>query len=128
VQDTGHPVEFATPPDAEDLDLDADHDDAPLRFRRIDNVLGESSLPGLAEREPGEQLLLASDVEPTTFAEAQKHECWRNAMLDEITAIEANGTSELVDPPSHCRPIGLKWVFKAKKDAAGIIVQRPPGS
>jgi hypothetical protein len=105
------------------MHLDADHEeDAPLRFRRVDNVLGPTSPPVLADRREADQhLLLVSDVEPTTFAEAQKHECWRNAMLDEITAIEANGTWELVDPPPHCRPIGLKWVFKAKKDAAGII-------
>lgn len=45
-------------------------------------------------------------------------------MLDEITAIEENATWELVDlPPGH-RPIGLKWVFKLKKDAAGNIVKR----
>ena len=42
-------------------------------------------------------------------------------MLDEMTAIEVNDTWELVDPPSRSRPIGLKWVYKAKKDAAGII-------
>ena len=42
-------------------------------------------------------------------------------MLDEMTAIEANGTWELVDPPPRSRPIGLKWVYKAKKDVAGII-------
>jgi hypothetical protein len=103
------------------VDLDADHDDAPLRFRRLDNVLGPTSPPGLAQRELEEHLLLASDTEPSTFAEAQQHECWRLAMLDEMTAIEANGTWELADPPHHLRPIGLKWVYKAKKDAAGII-------
>jgi hypothetical protein len=42
-------------------------------------------------------------------------------MLDEITTIESNGTWELVVPPLHCCPIGLKWVFKAKKDADNII-------
>jgi hypothetical protein len=42
-------------------------------------------------------------------------------MLDEMTAIEANSTWELVDPPPRTRPIGLKWVYKAKKDAAGLI-------
>ena len=114
-------MEFASPPEGE-ADLDADHDDdAPLRFRRLDNVLGSSSAPGLAHWQLEEHLLLASDVEPSSFAEAQEHECWRHAMLDEMTAIEANGTWELVDPPPRSRPIGLKWVYKAKKDAAGII-------
>ena len=66
---------------------------------------------------------MASDTEPSTFVEAQKHECWGHAMLDEMTVIEANGTWELVDPPPRTRAIGLKWVFKAKKDAAGIITK-----
>ena len=114
-------MEFASPPEGE-ADLDADHDDdALLWFCRLDNVLGSSSAPGLAHRQLEEHLLLASDVEPSSFAEAQEHECWRHAMLDEMTAIEANGTWELVDPPPRSRPIGLKWVYKAKKDAAGII-------
>jgi len=117
----GQQVEFATPPSAGDVDLDADHDDAPLRFRRLDNVLGPTSPLGLAQRELEEHLLLASDTEPSTFAEAQQHECWRLAMLDEMTTIEANGTWELADPPHHSHPIGLKWVYKAKKDAARII-------
>lgn len=64
---------------------------------------------------------MTSDAEPSCFDEAQKHECWRHAMLDEMTAIEANGTWELVDPPPRSRPIGLKWVYKAKKDATGFI-------
>jgi transposase InsO family protein len=122
VHAAGGAVEFASPPAGIDVDLDADHDeDAPLRFRKVHNVLGPSSTPGLAQRELEEHLLLASDVEPTSFAEAQKHEWWRHAMLDEMTAIEANSTWELVDPPPRVRPIGLKWVYKAKKDAARII-------
>jgi hypothetical protein len=117
----GRPVEFATPPGSAELDLDADHDDdAPLRFRHLDNV-GPTSPPVLADRREADQQLLASDVEPTTYEEAQKHEHWRNAMLDEITMIEANQTWELVDPPPHCCPIGLKWVYKAKKDTADNI-------
>jgi hypothetical protein len=116
-------VEFASPPGAgmEDY-LDADHDDdAPLRFRCIDNILGEAETPELAHRELEERLLLASDAEPTTYDEAARHECWRHAMLDEMTSIEASGTWRLVERPAHVRSIGLRWVYKAKKDAACII-------
>jgi len=71
-----HPqVEFASPPGAgmEDY-LDADHDDdAPLRFRRIDNVLGEAETPELAHRDLEERLLLASNTEPASFEEAMRH-------------------------------------------------------
>jgi hypothetical protein len=44
-------------------------------------------------------------------------------MLDEMTTIEANDTWELVDAPTSQRPIGLKWVFKTKKDACGVIIK-----
>ena len=44
-------------------------------------------------------------------------------MVDEMTSIEASGTWKLVEPPAHTRPIGLKWVFKAKKDAASIVTK-----
>jgi hypothetical protein len=121
VHAAGGAVEFASPPEGE-VDLDADHDeDAPLRFHKVDNVLGSTSAPGLAQQELEEHLLLASDVELTCFAEAQKHECWRHAMLDEMTVIEVNGTWELIYPPPCSRPIGIKWVYKAKKDATEII-------
>jgi hypothetical protein len=59
--------------------------------------------------------------EPTSFQEAQVHECWRQAMLDEMTAIEANGMWKLEEAPTDIRPIGLKWVFKMKRDATGNI-------
>jgi hypothetical protein len=43
-------VEIASPPSVEpDLDYDLD-EDAPLRFRRIDNVLGPAAVPSLAKR------------------------------------------------------------------------------
>jgi len=118
-------IEFVSPPGAGASELlDADHDDdAPLRFRRVDNVLGPASPPGFADRELEERLLLASDAEPTSLEEALRHECWRHAMLDEMTSIEASGTWELVEPPPRTRPIGLKWVYKAKKDASGIITK-----
>jgi hypothetical protein len=44
-------------------------------------------------------------------------------MLDEMTAIEANGTWVLVDVPMNHRPIGLKWVFKTKRDVGCVVVK-----
>ncbi|WVZ51167.1 hypothetical protein U9M48_002333 [Paspalum notatum var. saurae] len=117
-------IVFASPPSGAQDDLDVEHDDdAPLRFRTIDNILGPVTPPGMAHRDRGESLLVANADEPATFEQAHTHECWRKAMLDEMTSIEANGTWELVDPPLRQRPIGLKWVFKAKKDTTGIVTK-----
>jgi hypothetical protein len=42
-------------------------------------------------------------------------------MLDKFTSIEDSGNWVLVDPPLGVRAIGLKWVFKTKRDEAGLI-------
>ena len=44
-------------------------------------------------------------------------------MLEEMKEIEENETWELVDPPLGYRPIGLKWVYKVKRDERGAIVK-----
>ena len=44
-------------------------------------------------------------------------------MLEEMKAIKENDTWQLVDPPSGCRPISLKWVYKVKRDEHDAIVK-----
>ena len=44
-------------------------------------------------------------------------------MLEEMKAIKENETWELVDPPPGCHSIGLKWVYKIKRDERGAIVK-----
>lgn len=56
-------------------------------------------------------------AEPTCFKEAAEIEEWRNAMKEELQAIEQNQTWELVDLPNGKEPIRLKWVFKIKHHA-----------
>jgi hypothetical protein len=42
--------------------------------------------------------------------------------MEEMASIEENKTWALVDlPPGH-RPIGLKWVYKLKRDEQGVVV------
>ena len=45
---------------------------------------------------------------------AERDANWRWTMLEEMKAIEDNGTWELVDPPVGYRLIDLKWVYKVK--------------
>jgi hypothetical protein len=118
-------IQYATPPGSDFSEhLDADHDDeAPLRFRHVDDIIGQATPPGFIDRNLEERLLLASDAEPTSFQEALRYDHWRHAMLDEMTSIEASGTWKLVDLPRGVKPIGLKWVFKTKKDASGVITK-----
>lgn len=44
-------------------------------------------------------------------------------MKNELDSIEKNGTWKLTElPPGH-RPIGLKWVYKLKRDYTGKVVK-----
>ena len=63
-----------------------------------------------------EEVHLLSGEEPLSYTEAADEEVWRRAMREEILAIDKNNTWELVTPPPNCRPIGLKWIFKLKKN------------
>jgi hypothetical protein len=113
------PQGFGSPPlSPASSALDADHDDAPVRYRSIRDIMKDTE-PG----KQGEDLLMVNMEELVSFQEAQAYDCWRKVMLDGMTAIEANNTWELVEAPASQRPIGLKWVFKTKKDASGVIVK-----
>jgi hypothetical protein len=44
-------------------------------------------------------------------------------MFEKHDSIEDNNTWELVDLPVGHKPIGIKWVYKLKKNASGKIVK-----
>jgi hypothetical protein len=60
-------------------------------------------------------------IEPKSYAEAIKYECWRQAMQVELQALENTGTWVLVDLPPHVKPIGCRWVYKVKHHADGTV-------
>jgi hypothetical protein len=83
-----------------------------------------SAMMRMAGRELAEgELHMVSALEPASFAEAEKKVEWQQAMNEEIRAVEENKTWRLVELPPRHRPIGLRWVYKVKKDAAGNIVR-----
>jgi hypothetical protein len=117
-------VEFATPLSHDEERIDAYHDGESLRYRTMEDILGDQPVPGLAPHDLEAQLHLACDNgEPRSFAEAKRHAVWRVAMQLEMGAVEKNRTWELADLPRGHRAITLKWVFKLKRDEAGTIVK-----
>jgi hypothetical protein len=44
-------------------------------------------------------------------------------MHDEMDSITENGTWELAALPAGHRPIGLKWIFKEKRDENGAVLK-----
>ena len=90
----------------------------------MDDIVGIESPPGQATYVLDDlELHLGSVEEPPNFAAAEQEARWRAAMLEEMAAVEENRTWELVDPPAGCRPIGLKWVFKVKRNEHGEVVR-----
>ncbi|WVZ91404.1 hypothetical protein U9M48_037581 [Paspalum notatum var. saurae] len=100
-------------------ELEESDEEAPRRFRKVADCIDAAEPRTL---EPEEWLLVATE-EPPSYEEAATDPAWRAAMEEEMAAIEANGTWEATTlPPGH-RPIGLKWVYKLKKDARGVVVR-----
>jgi hypothetical protein len=98
-------------------DLDAYHDpQLPVKVRKLSDIVADIDEQGL-------QLHVVSSDEPATLAEAQADQNWKRAMEEEMSAIEDNKTWKLCElPHGHCA-IGLKWVFKVKRDESGAVVK-----
>ncbi|KAI3802282.1 hypothetical protein L1987_30412 [Smallanthus sonchifolius] len=69
-----------------------------------------------------EELLLV-DGEPTTYKEAACIKAWKDAMQVELDSITKNKTWNLVRLPAGQKAIGLKWVYKLKRDASGNVTK-----
>lgn len=48
---------------------------------------------------------------------------WKQAMLREMESIEKNNTWQLTELPKGHKAIGLKWIYKIKKDDEGRTVK-----
>ena len=70
-----------------------------------------------------EEFLFISGEEPSSYEEAVKEEIWRSAMEEEMGSIDKNLTWVLVKPPENCRPIGVKWIYKVKRNSTGDITR-----
>ena len=65
-------------------------------------------------------------LEPRNLTEARARpdwSCWERAVEEELQTLKEAGTWEVVDAPNDVNIIGSKWVFRAKKDAAGNVVR-----
>ena len=110
--------------DEENDDDDESGDEGEGQVRRSSRVRTQPSYLNdyilIAETEC-ERLLMVINSEPWDWSEAKELEVWVDACKDEIFSIEKNNTWELVDLPEGIKPIGLKWVFKIKRNADGSV-------
>ncbi|XP_021807084.1 uncharacterized protein LOC110750984 [Prunus avium] len=64
-----------------------------------------------------------SQVEPSSFKAASTVFEWQSAMQEEIEALHAQGTWDLVPLPPAKNLVGCKWVYRIKKNADGSIAR-----
>jgi hypothetical protein len=90
------------------------------RFRTIQNL--NDTTKEVQDFEYGGLCYLEAK-QPASVKEALKEQCWRDAMVAEMNSIQSNKTWELSALPAGDKAIGLKWVFKVKKDPQGRIIK-----
>jgi hypothetical protein len=91
-----------------------------MRFRNLD-IYDDTSEVELMDSDV--EALLVETGEPTGYAEAAGYQEWVEAMDREMESIEKNRTWELVKLPVGKKPIGLKWVYKLKRNSDGEVVK-----
>jgi hypothetical protein len=79
--------------------------------------------PKYAEDLEFSELCLSAAEEPESVEEALADDSWRKAMEEEMNSIVENDTWDLADLPAGQKAIGLKWVFKVKKDPQGKVLR-----
>lgn len=102
----------------EDFPEESVRKSTPVRFISVSDIYENTDVIELEE-----ELLLLSVEEPVSYQQAVNENSWKEAMRKEIEAIERNNTWKLVELPSGHKPIGLKWVYKLKRNTEGDIVK-----
>nr|CAN67587.1 hypothetical protein VITISV_036279 [Vitis vinifera] len=58
---------------------------------------------------------------PTCYSHAAKHDCWRQAMQEEIATLQANHTWDIEPCPPTIVHLGCKWVYSSKVRSDGSL-------
>jgi hypothetical protein len=96
-------------------------DEEPQHFRNLNEIYQDSVEVELADLEG--EAMLAEANEPSKYVDAAADPEWVKAMNSELQSIQKNRTWELADLPAGHKAIGLKWIYKLKRNAEGEIVK-----
>nr|GEV76856.1 retrovirus-related Pol polyprotein from transposon TNT 1-94 [Tanacetum cinerariifolium] len=77
-----------------------------------------NDVPISAPGEACDSILVLKNV-----GEALAHSGWRASMIEEMNALDYNGTWTLADLPIYKKAIGCKWVFSVKLNPDGLIAR-----
>lgn len=104
--------------DTEENSDNYDDSNSRRKYRPLSEIYDNTEVVELEE-----ELYLMGTEEPSTYRQAANDKEWRLAMEKEMDSIERNGTWKLTEPPKEQKIIGLKWIYKLKKDASGNVVK-----
>ena len=96
-------------------------DPGPRRSDRVKNQCIVWTYDSYVARHCAYMAKIVHDVEPACFDDAIGDVKWEQAMDEEMAALDANVTWELVPLPNGKNVIGCKWVYKVKHNANGSI-------
>ncbi|BBH09537.1 Seven transmembrane MLO family protein [Prunus dulcis] len=65
--------------------------------------------------------------EPSSFEEANSQSVWKDAMREELQALDENCTWSIVKLPLGKRAVGCKWVYKTKFKSDGSLERHKAG-
>jgi hypothetical protein len=97
-----------------------------LPTQKEQRVEGEGSAECTDEYAMAAEIGETEALEPRSLAEAKRRpdwHLWEKAIQEELATLKTAGTWKLVDAPERANVAGSKWVFQAKKDAAGNVVR-----
>jgi hypothetical protein len=107
---------WVTPPGQNSGSLDK----GPVKFRTLRDLF--DSIEEVLDYEYNGVCMLAAD-EPANVEQALEETCWKDAMRAKLEAIVKNNTWEFSELSKDHKAIGLKWMFKVKRDLARNIVK-----
>ncbi|KAL9250259.1 Retrovirus-related Pol polyprotein from transposon TNT 1-94-like protein [Drosera capensis] len=96
-------------------------DSGPVRLRDLRDIYANTEEVILGDDD--DELMLFESDEPICYREAATESAWYEAMQKELESIKKNKTWTLTKLPLGHKLIGLKWIFKLKKDSEGQIVK-----
>jgi hypothetical protein len=98
-----------------------DNNNGVRRFTRVKYLVQRLTYDGFVAHHYAYMVRVIQEVEPICFEQAVGNLKWDNAMDEEMAALDANVTWELVVLPKDKKTIRCKWVHKVKHNADGSV-------
>jgi hypothetical protein len=98
-----------------------DNNNGVQRSTRVKYHVQRLTYDGFVAHHYAYMVRVIQEVEPTCFEQVVGNPKWDNAMDEEMAALDANATWELVTLLKDKKAIGCKWVYKVKHNVDGSV-------